>query len=279
MVSSQTDLLIQTVNNEATRLGDFLTGLDEQMWTRDSACESWVIGDVVAHLAAGAATWANSITRAVAGDSGPPEGQDFLGPGDRGSETIGQTARDSHQRVGMGLMENFRSGYAGLAQVLAGLKADDWDKPCFHRRSPMPIMDFVSLRLQELAIHGWDIRSGLDQNATVSEEALPVLAGRVARWLGFAFAPGLDLPTPVRYRFDISSPVAVQEDVVVTRDAYSIQPSGRGVADVTFRCDTGNYILLIYGRLPPSHGVATGRLTIEGSQKEADNFTSWFKGF
>ncbi len=110
MVSSQTDLLIQIVNNEATRLGDFLTGLDEQMWTRDSACESWVIGDVVAHLAAGAATWANSITRAVAGDSGPPEGQDFLGPGDRGSETIGQTARDSHQRVGMGLMENFRSG-------------------------------------------------------------------------------------------------------------------------------------------------------------------------
>ena len=124
----------------------------------------------------------------------------------------------------------------------------------------------MSLRLQELAIHGWDIRSGLDKNATVSEEALPVLAGRVARWLSFAFVPGLDLPTPVRYRFDISSPVTVQEDVVVTRDAYSIQASGRGVADVTFRCDTGNYILLIYGRLAPSHGVATGRLTFEGPQ-------------
>ena len=65
----------------------------------------------------------------------------------------------------------------------------------------------------------------------------------------------------------------------VTRDAYSIQPSGRAVADVTFRGNTGNYILLIYGRLAPSHGVATGRLTIEGSQKEADNFTAWFKGF
>ena len=97
MVSSHTDLLIQTVNNEATRLGDFLTGLDEQMWTRDSACESWVIGDVVAHLAGGAATWANSITRAVAGDSDPPEGQDFMAPGQLGSETIGQAARDSHQ--------------------------------------------------------------------------------------------------------------------------------------------------------------------------------------
>ena len=80
MVSSQTDLLIQTVNNEANRLGGFLTGLDEQMWSRDSACEGWVIGDVVAHLAGGAATWANAITRAVSGDSGPPEGQDFMAP-------------------------------------------------------------------------------------------------------------------------------------------------------------------------------------------------------
>ena len=53
MVSSQTDLLIQTVNNEANRLGDFLTGLDQQMWSRYSACEGWVIGDVVAHLAGG----------------------------------------------------------------------------------------------------------------------------------------------------------------------------------------------------------------------------------
>ena len=53
MASSQPDLLIQTVMNEATRLGDFLAGLDESAWSRDSACEGWVIGDVVAHLAGG----------------------------------------------------------------------------------------------------------------------------------------------------------------------------------------------------------------------------------
>ena len=78
MASNQTDLLIQTVMNEATRLGDFLAGLDESAWSRDSACEGWVIGDVVAHLAGGAATWANSINQAVAGDSDPPEGQEFM---------------------------------------------------------------------------------------------------------------------------------------------------------------------------------------------------------
>jgi len=279
MASNQTDLLIQTVMNEATPLGDFLAGLDESAWSRDSACEGWVIGDVVAHLAGGAATWANSINQAVAGDSDPPEGQEFMAPGQRESEGTAEAARSSHQQFGMQLMENFRTGYAGLAQVLSGPKADDWDKPCFHRRGPMPIQDFVSLRLQELAVHGWDIRSGLDQTANVSEEALPVLTGRVSRWLNNAFVPGLRLPAPVRYRFDISSPVPVQEDVVVTRESFSIQPVSRAAANVTFRCNTGNYILLIYGRLSPQKGVASGRLTIEGSQAEADNFAAWFKGF
>ena len=94
-----------------------------------------------------------------------------------------------------------------------------------------------------------------------------------------AFVPGLRLPAPVGYRFDISSPVPVQQDVLVTRERFSIQPVGHAAANVIFRCNTGNYIFLIYGRLTLQKGVATGRLTIEGSQKEADNFAAWFKGF
>ena len=37
MASNQTDLLIQTVMNEATPLGDLLAGLDESAWSRGSA--------------------------------------------------------------------------------------------------------------------------------------------------------------------------------------------------------------------------------------------------
>ena len=120
MASSQPDLLIQTVMNEATRLVYFLAGLDESAWSRDSACEGWVVGDVVAHLAGGAATWANSINHAVAGDSDPPEGQEFMAPGQRGSEGTAEAARSSHQQFGMQLMENFRTGYAGWPRYYPG---------------------------------------------------------------------------------------------------------------------------------------------------------------
>ena len=137
----------------------------------------------------------------------------------------------------------------------------------------------MGVRLQELMIHGWDIRSGLDENAELSQEPLADLLGRVPRWLSNAFRPGLDLPAPTRYRFRVVSAVAVSEDILVHRDSYQVGPPGSGQADVTFGCDTGNYILLIYGRLDVDRAVASGRLSVEGPRDLAANFTAWFEGF
>ena len=43
----------------------------------------------MAHLAGSASGWAATITRAVAGDAGPPEGGSFLPAGERGSHPTG----------------------------------------------------------------------------------------------------------------------------------------------------------------------------------------------
>ena len=44
------------------------------------------------------------------------------------------------------------------------------------------------------------------------------------------YAPCLDPPTPVRYRFDVSSPVAVYKDLLVTGDSYQMRQSNQSVA-------------------------------------------------
>ena len=279
MVTMQMNGVIGLVGSEAARLGNFLSGMSEQGWSRQSACDGWVIGDVVAHLSGGAGTWANSVTRAVAGDASPPEGQVFLAAGERGSETTAQAARAAHQRVGLGLLEDFTTGYQRLDQVLSRLSAEDWGKPCFHRRGPMAVRDYVAIRVQELAVHGWDIRSGLDQAAELWEEPLPLLVQMVPRWLRNAFRPGLDLPNPVRYRFDISGPVPVHEDVLVNGDGFQTEAASVDQADVTFQGNTGNYILLIYGRLDVGQAINTGRLSIEGDRDRSLDFTAWFQGF
>ena len=162
---------------------------------------------------------------------------------------------------------------------MSTLRPEDWDKPCFHRRGKIPLHQFVALRVQELAVHGWDIRAGLDSSAEISEEALPQMVTMVPRWLRTAFIPGVDLPTPVRFRFDVNGARKVAEDVVVTGQDYEVQAAGTAQADATFHCDTSNYILLIFGRLGVDAGVSSSRLNIEGSQMRASDFTTWFKGF
>ena len=279
MATNQMSELIELVNSEASRLRGFLSQLDQPSWGRDSACEGWKVGDVVGHLASGGATWANSITRAVDGDAGPPAGGAFLQPGERGSSTIAQAAIAINQEMGTKLLDTFSEGYSRLRQVMGGLTAEDWDKPCFHRRGPMPMRDYVSLRVQELAVHSWDIRSSPDKRAELWEESLPVLVGKVPRWLRTAFLPNLELPTPMRFRFDVSGPVPVHEDVLVTGDGFQAETSGENPPDVTFHCNTGNYILLIFGRLDLEGASDTGRLVIEGAKERAAHFTAWFQGF
>ena len=100
MATSETSNLVETVTGEAARLREFLSGLDAETWASDSTCEGWTIEDVVAHLAGSASGWARTITRAVAGDAGPPKGQSFLAPGERGSHPTGEAARASRQQSG-----------------------------------------------------------------------------------------------------------------------------------------------------------------------------------
>ena len=271
--------MIDLVNLEADRLREFLSDLDEQGWSRDSACEGWKVEDVVGHLTAGAESWANSITRAVAGEANPPPGQEFLASGDRGSDVISQAAISARQQLGPNLLEGYSNGHSRLRQVLSSLGPEDWDKPCYHRRGQMPLQDYVSIRVQELAVHGWDIRSSRDKSAELWDESLPVLVGKVPRWLRTAFRPGLGLPTPIRFRFDVSGPVPVQEDVLVTGDGFQVETSGESQPDVTFHSNTGNYILLIFGRLDLEEASDSGRLVIGGARDRAAHYTAWFQGF
>lgn len=271
--------MIDLVNIEAERLGAFLSGLDEEGWSHDSACEGWKVEDVVGHLSSGAESWANNITRAVAGDADPPPGQGFLASGERGSDVISQAAISTRKQMGPNLLEGFTTRQDRLRQVLSSLRPEDWDKPCYHRRGKMPMQDYVSIRVQELAVHGWDIRSSRDKSVELWEESLPVLVGKVPRWRRTAFRAGLELPTPIRFRFDVSGPVPVREDVLVTGDGFRVEACGDNQPDVTFRCNTGNYILLIFGRLDLEVASDAGRLVIEGARDRAAHHTTWFQGF
>lgn len=271
--------VIGLTDAEASQLRDFMEGLDKEEWAKPSACAGWTVGDVFAHLAQGAHAWNDSIARAVAGEASPPPGQQALHPGERGSEVTAQRPIAYRQDMGEeGLLQEFAAGYHRLHQVLSGLQPQDWDRPCFHRRGVMPVRDYAGVRLQELTVHSWDIRSAFDDSAELSEKPLPVLVRLVPRWLSNTFSHEPSLPTPVRYRFDVPGPVPVRQDVLVSQDSFQIGPVIGTEADATFCCNTSNYILLIYGRLSLDRALYAGRLGVEGDRELASLFNTRFRG-
>ena len=279
MASISTNSIVEAIVCEASSLKTYLENVDEQTWTSDSTSDGWTIEDIAFHLSVSVGGWASNITRAVAGHSGPPDGQSFVPSGQRASHPSGPSAREFRQKSRAQILDDFTSGHEHLQNVIGMLSEEDWAKPCFHRRGVLPVKAYLSIQIQELALHGWDIRWGIDSKAELSLSSLPPLLELVPRWIGTAFTPGLDLPVPVRYRFDVSDPLEVRKDLIVSGDTFSTEQHNSEAPDAIFGCDTGNYLLLMFGRLQVEHAVADGRLVVEGSLERAKNFNNWFKGF
>jgi uncharacterized protein (TIGR03083 family) len=270
---------IEAVRTEAVALAEFLKGLDLEDWSRDSACSEWKVGDIVAHLSQGAMAWSDFIARALAGDTSPPPGQQTLPPGDRGSEITAQRAIELRQSQGpQELLNSYITSYDQLYHLLQGLKPGDRELPCFHRRGVVTVRDMVGRRVQELAVHGWDIRSNFDPWHQLSESAVAVVVGLAHLWLANTFCPRAHAIAPVRYRFQVSGPAPVLEDVVVYQDRFEVEPSGNYPSDVTFRGSGNDYLLLIYGRLNIREPRTIKHFEIDGSKEQAELFNTWFRG-
>lgn len=139
------------------------------------------------------------------------------------------------------------------------------------------------MTLQELVLHGWDIRSRLTPAASLTPESFTALleliaTSRTSGFLNWAFCPGTKLSTSVRYRFEITGAVPSRMDIVVEGDQAHVAEAGNTAASVTFHCDTETYLLVMYGRLSLEEARTLDRLSIEGNQELAAAFGQWFKG-
>ncbi len=57
-----------------------------------------------------------------------------------------------------------------------------------------------------------------------------------------------------------------------------MEADGDAPADVTFRCGSETFVLLMYGRLKPDSAIADGQLSFEGDSKMAEEFEKRFVG-
>jgi uncharacterized protein (TIGR03083 family) len=278
--------LVTLIQSEAARLTQYLHTLPPDAWTRPSACERWEVCDVVGHLTWIAEFYADTISRGVQGDASllpdrppgdVPEAAAF-------NTYIAQRAIACRERLGEQLLPTFRTRYEQLHHLMVGLSPQDWDKPCAFWRfmGNIPVRAFLPLTMQELAIHGWDIRSRLETTAPLSTESLSVLMARIPVRFGVPgyadFRLDAQAPAPVRYRFALTGVVPSTHDIVVENAKARMELASTAPPHVTFRCATDIFVLMMYRRLTLEPVLAAGQLVVEGDQGLATAFDRWLKG-
>ena len=269
---------VHLLKSESQRFVDYLSALPEESWGQQSACDRWLVGDVVAHLTGGVDNYFSNIVRGVAGNSSPPEGGAPSRPADPAArlEANAQRAIALREQLDKELLTTFASRCRDLDQLLAGLGHQDWEKPCFHTAAVISVATYVDLRITEVIVHEWDIKSRLQAAASISPAGLPAVLDLLPVFVvGRLFRPGSTLSGPARYRWDLTGAAPGAYDIVVEEGKARMEPAGSTgttAPDVNFTCDAGDFALLAYGRTDFETAVSGGQISAEGDSELAAAF-------
>ena len=277
---------VRLIRDQSQRLVEYLVALSPEALSQSSACADWTVADVVGHLTWAGEGFADAISRGIQGDLSPrpPEGFPTEGSGVSRTEYIAQSGIAHRKKLGDGLILAFNASSDRLNQVLASLRPEDFQKSCNFMTNERPVEALVTTRVQELAIHDWDIRANLDPAPHLYPESLPVLLERVPTFVAWAFRPAASLAAPLRYRFQLTGTIAGGRDVVVEGDRVRVEPAPEASAEAsaeapiegTLRAEAETFVLLMCGRLSADGAMAEGRLAAESDGKLVADFGRWF---
>ena len=195
------------------------------------------------------------------------------------STTNAQRDIQRREQLGDGLLSAFDTAYTGLQQQIDGVGPNEWETPCWHiRRGAISAADYLELRIQELAIHDWDMRHGLEESPQLNGDCVSTLLSATPKWLGMCFRPGEKLDTPVAYEFDLAPPHETSIIVRVGGDSFDFPTEDEAPERWTVCAEAPAFLLFIYGRITGREAIEANEFAITGDPALLDRFESWFRG-
>jgi len=266
------------LQTEVEAVKKYFVSLSPDDLQKPSACEDWSVADVLGHL--GGQAFALQVNRGIQGDYSPPEGATAVADHDedgfaRGISDRAKTTREQH---GEQLVAVVNQRLDETVTVFNGVDPKEWETLCYWPPGPEPVRTLLDMRIAELTMHTWDIRSVLDGEYHLSPDSVGVLIDTVDRAVRRAFRPDPSLARPLVHRFVVSGPAATSRDIVIAAEGPQVGPAGNQEPDVTFQCDGETYVLVMYGRLKIVDALADGRLTFDGDPAVAVGFGRRFVG-
>jgi uncharacterized protein (TIGR03083 family) len=218
------------------RLATTVGGLSADQLTAQSGAENWTVADVLSHLGSGAEIGLYPLVAAAGAPEEAPANQDVwdrwnaMSPEDQAARFV----KSQEQLVAT--YEALTPEQRGSIEIDLGFMPQ-----------PLPLAATLGMRLNEVALHGWDAEAGLDPAAALSEESAALLAEHFSStmtfMLGFVGRP--DGVGPARVALGDHS-------IVIDSEGVRLVPGTDG-ATATFEGPLEAGIRLLAGRLKPEH--------------------------
>ena len=252
--------LVEALRSEYDRLAQHLRSLDADGLAAPTACEGWSAADVAAHLAWNARLYVRSLDMGLAGEAPPP-----APPGGVVAKITPDFVRDRsievRKKLGDGVLDSFEEHNARFIDMLDGFD------PAVRDTLTVPFLDFtyplrrlIGQRINEVALHSWDVRSPADPRAALVQDAalasIELWSNTIGRWL----RPG----APARIRID---PAGGEAFDVTGGEAPSTGPPS-GDPDAALAGTASAVALFLSGRA----GLDT--LDVGGDRAAAESFAA-----
>jgi uncharacterized protein (TIGR03083 family) len=239
---SNADATIAALRSGFDTLAALVSGFGDDELGHPSGAADWDVSQVLGHLGSGAEIAQNTLQ--VSLDGKPNPGIDFNRP--IWARYDGASPRDRADwflRANEALTQTYESLSEETRETL---RVDLGFLP-----APVDVATAAGFRLNELALHSWDVRVGFDPAATVAPEATAILAGRVGGLAGF-----LGKPAPLGGKTSVIA-VTTTDPALDFRlhlaEPIAISPGAPEQSDGTLTLPAEAWVRMVYGRLKPPY--------------------------
>ncbi len=255
---SNADTVIAAVRTGYDRLADLVKKFDDEDLARASAAAEWDLAQVLSHLGSGAEIMRSRVLIALEVEP--------AGDGDFNQSVWDRWNAMSRREQADGFLEVNESFVALLESLDAGqresLRIDLGFLP-----EPVDIAAFVRMRLSELTLHSWDVRSAFDPQAKLDSAAVPELLGRADN-LGWISKPAaLDGQQAV---LQVVTTEPASDFALHLTDPVSVDfsPASDAASDGTLGLPAEAWLRLVAGRLGSFSDLElTGPVSLETLRK------------
>jgi uncharacterized protein (TIGR03083 family) len=179
-MSTDADRTIDALQSGHDDLAGLVRTLTPVQLTGPSGASEWDVSQVLSHLGSGAVITKAGLDGALSGTGNPAP--DFnQGVWARWNAMTPQERADGFLAADAELLAAY---HRMDGQVRESLRTDLGFLP-----EPVDLATAAGFRLNEFALHSWDVRVAFDPAATIRPEAVPLLVDRVAFLLGWVAKP------------------------------------------------------------------------------------------